>query len=490
MVDRRAGDELDLLDSSIRTAGGASLSTTLYVLSGIVYAFVTSPSATGTYFFLAVSVSLVLRPIRGISQTLQKIGSERGERVEAYFGVAVAFAAGYVLLVGAVTVAASESLARLTIFETRLLVPVGVFALSRVLLSISGSLLGAIGYPSAKTWLSSAQSGLQLLVLLAFAPLFSSAADLLLVVAGVRFLLVGPVVLLLGVAPAVPDWHALSRAWAFAKWSVPDQVLDRFSYNMPVYVLGVVATPAAVGIYEAADRFADFGATIAWQLSSPLLTKVSGDASVGADTSAYLDSAITGGTGVTFVVFAYLLSASDVVAAIAFAGSQRVFALTVLTVGGVNILRGFWTLASHAMEGLGKPSVSFRTKLYGLVVSVPIPAVLGSEFGALAGAAGYGVMNLVVFGYVLYYARGVFGEIPLDAPLAAKFTLGLVVATFTTTGLVTGLSRVGLSPVVVAIAAALGCALVFVGLLVAISRETRVAFDRAATIYLGWARSS
>lgn len=216
MVDRRAGDELDLLDSSIRTAGGASLSTTLYVLSGIVYAFVTSPSATGTYFFLAVSVSLVLRPIRGISQTLQKIGSERGERVEVYLGIAVAFAAGYVLLAGAVTVAASEALARLTVFETRLLVPVGVFALSRVLLSISGSLLGAIGYPSAKTWLSSAQSGLQLLVLLAFAPLFASAADLLLVVAGVRFLLVGPVVLLLGVAPAVPDRHALSRAWAFA----------------------------------------------------------------------------------------------------------------------------------------------------------------------------------------------------------------------------------------------------------------------------------
>ena len=42
MVQRRAGDEITLLDSSIRTAGGAVVSIPLYVLSGVVYAVVTS----------------------------------------------------------------------------------------------------------------------------------------------------------------------------------------------------------------------------------------------------------------------------------------------------------------------------------------------------------------------------------------------------------------------------------------------------------------
>ena len=330
MVKQRDGDEIDLLDSSIRTTSGALLSTTLFVLSGIVYAFVTSPGATGTYFFISISVSLVLRPIRGISQTLQKVGSERGEAVGPYFGLAMLFALGYLLVAGVAVAALAGVIVRNTVVSPGLLAPVGLYALAVALSMIATSLVGAIGYPSAETWLTGTQSAIQLSILLALAPSLTTAGDLLLIVAGVRLAVLLPVTVALGVLPTLPGRHAVERAWDFAKWSVPDQVLDRLSYNMPVYVLGVVATPAAVGIYEAADRFADFGATISWRLSSPLLTKVSGDAASGAAYDTYLRSAITGGTGVTFVVFGYLLGAHGVVAQIAFAEAQWAFSTTVL----------------------------------------------------------------------------------------------------------------------------------------------------------------
>ncbi|MGB9930684.1 transporter [Haloarcula amylolytica] len=489
MVEQRDGDEIDLLDSSIRTTSGALLSTTLFVLSGIVYAFVTSPGATGTYFFISISVSLVLRPIRGISQTLQKVGSERGEAVGPYFGLAMLFALGYLLVAGVAVAALAGVIVRNTVVSPGLLVPVGLYALAVALSMIVTSLVGAIGYPSAETWLTGTQSAIQLSILLALAPSLTTAGDLLLIVAGVRLAVLVPVTVALGVLPTLPDRHAVERAWDFAKWSVPDQVLDRLSYNMPVYVLGVVATPAAVGIYEAADRFADFGATISWRLSSPLLTKVSGDSSAGDTQLAYLDGAVTGGTGVTFVVFGYLLAAHDVVARIAFAGSESVFSATVLLVGGVNILRGFWTLTSHAMEGVGKPSVSFRTKLYGLAFSVPVPVIFGAEFGAVAGAAGYGVMNLVIFGYVLYYARGVFGRIPLDSRVTAYLAVGLGVSFALTTGAVAGLARAGLSPIVVASVAAVTCLVGFGGFLVAVSEPARLVATRTAALWRGRVRS-
>ena len=489
MVDQRDGDKIDLLDSSIRTTSGALFSTTLFVLSGIVYAFVTSAGATGTYFFVSISVSLVLRPIRGISQTLQKVGSERGEAVGPYFGLAILFALGYLVAAGGTVVALAGVIVRNTVVSPGLLAPVGLYALAVALSMIVMSLLGAIGYPGVETWLTGTQSAIQLIILLALAPTLTTAGDLLLVVAGVRLAVLVPVTVALGVVPTLPDRHAAVRAWNFAKWSVPDQIFDRLSYNMPVYVLGVVATPAAVGIYEAADRFADFGATISWRLSSPLLTKVSGDSSAGDTQLAYLDGAVTGGTGVTFVVFGYLLAAHDVVARIAFAGSESVFSTTVLLVGGVNILRGFWTLASHAMEGVGKPSVSFRTKLYGLVFSVPVPVVFGAEFGAVAGAAGYGVMNLVIFGYVIYYSRAVFGRIPLEPRLAASLAVGLGVSFALTTGAVAGLTRAGLSPVVVASVAAVTCLVGFGGFLVAVSAPARLVATRTAALWRSRGRS-
>ena len=490
MVRQRDGDEVGLLDSSIRTVGGALVSTPLYVLSGVVYAAVTSPAATGTFFFVSIATALVLRPIRGISQTLQKVGSEPAERVGSYLGVALLFAAGYLLVGSGVATLLADILTRRTVFTAGLLVPVGLYAVSLSVSMIVLSLLGAIGYPSAQTWLGGAHLGVQLLLIVVFDAFVVSAAELLLVNAGVRLALFVPVGVVLGVIPRIPDRHAVSRAWEFAKWSIPDQILDRFSYNMPVFVLGVVGTPAAVGIYEAADRFADFGATISWRLSSPLLTKVSGDAASGAAYDTYLRSAITGGTGVTFVVFGYLLGAHGVVAQIAFAEAQWAFSTTVLIVGGVNILRGFWTLTSHAIEGLGKPSLSFRTKLYGLVVSVPIPALFGAEFGAIAGAVGYGVMNLVVFAYVCYYARDVFGYVPIDSQTALHLTLGGGVATVLTAGVVAGATRTDLSATAVAIAAAVACLGGFGVLLLAVSAPTRVAARRAVAMLRRGSRRS
>ncbi len=481
MVSRRDGDEVDLLDASIRTTGGALLSTTLYVLSGVVYAVVTSPAATGTYFFISVSVALLLRPIGGLSQTLQKVGSERGEPVGPYLGLAVLFAAGYLLVAGGAVVAAVGEIVRRTVVSPGLLAPAGLYALSTALSMITTSLLGAIGYPSVETWLDGTQSAVQLAVLLAFAPALTTAGDLLAVVAGVRLAVLGPVVVALGVVPRLPDRRAVGRAWGFAKWSVPDQVLDRLSYNMPVYVLGVVATPAAVGVYEAADRFADFGATISWRLASPLLTRVSGDASTGDTELAYLDGAATGGTGATFLVFGYLLSAHDVVARIAFADARTVFSATVLVVGGVNVLRGFWTLVSHAMEGVGRPAVSFRTKLYGLAAGAPVPALFGAEFGAVAGAAGYAVMNLVVFAYVVHYARGVFGRVPVDFGVAGRLGLGLVASFAATTAVTAALGDV-VAPVVVAAVAAATCLAGFGGVLLAVSESTRLVADRTVQL--------
>lgn len=487
MVRRRDGDEIDLLDSAIRTTGGATLSTTLYILSGVIYAFVTSPAATGTYFFITISIALLLRPISGISKTLQKIGSERGERVERYFGLALSFTAGYLLVGGALTAVGSEALARWTVFDTALLLPGAVYACSLALVTLTTSSVAAIGYPSAETWLAGSASAIELCLLLVFNGIVSTASDLMLVVAGVRFATFVPVLLALGIRPALPDRHTAVRAWDFAKWSVPDQVLDRFSYNMPVYILGVVATPAAVGVYEAADRFADFGATIAWRLSSPLLTKVSGDTSAGRDDLRYLDGAVTGGTGVSFLVLAYLIVAHDIVAEIAFADAQRTFSIAVLTVGSVNILRGFWTLASHAMEGVGKPSVSFRTKLYGLLFSVPVPAVFGAEFGAVAGAAGYGVMNVVIFAYVVYHSRAVLGRLPIDWPLTGSLCVALTVSTVVTAGTTATLAPT-LSSVLVAVVAAVICTVTFGGVLLGISQATRQVIGRASELSTGWIR--
>jgi O-antigen/teichoic acid export membrane protein len=482
MVRRRTGDELDLLDASIQTASGALVSTTLFVLSGIVYAIVTSPSAVGTYFFVTISIALVFRPVRGLGQTLQKIGSEPGESIGPYLGLALLGGGAYLLVTGGVVALSAPTLARYTAFDAGVLGPAGLYAVGAVVGMVVPSLVAAVGYPSLETWLDSFQSGIQVVVLLALAGTLTTAGDLMVVVAAVRLAVLVPTAVVVGVVPRVPDRRASERAWDFAKWSVPDQVLDRFSYNMPVYVLGVVGTPAAVGIYETADRFADFGATISWRLSSPLLTKVSGDAAAGEDILPYLDGAITGGTGVTFLVFGYLLGAHTLLADIIFPTASEAFGATLLLVGGVNLVRGFWTLASHAIEGVGRPGLSARTKLYGLVLSVPVPVLFGAEYGAIAGAAGYAVMNIVICAYVGYYAHDVFGRVPVDRTLVVHLTAGMVAAVVVTSVVLAATEGGAVPAAGVAVLAAVGSLAGFSAVLVGLSAPTRVLLDRAITL--------
>jgi hypothetical protein len=449
-----------------------------------LYAFVTSPSATGRYFFVALTIGLVLRPIRGVSQALQKLGSERGSSVSAYLGLTTTFAAGYLVLVGGVAYVSLGQLSRLTIFTPGLFGLAALFAVSVALAKTVESLVSAAGYPSTVTWLNAVKSGGQFVALLLLNPAITTVRGLMIVVICSRLVVFGIAWVSIGVVPTLPTRAELGRGWGFAKWSVPDQVLDRLSYSMPVYVLGIVASPLAVGIYETADRLADFGATIAWQLSSPLLTKVSGDDAAGVDVAAYLDTAVTGGTGVAFLVLGYLLAAHGLLADIAFSSARTAFSTTVLLVGAVNLFRAFWTLASHAIEAVGHPGVSFRTKLLGLAIGAPIPAVYGAEFGAVAGAAGYAVMNLAICGYVVYHARDIFGTSLVDTTVAVQLCLGLGVTLAGATVSATILPRVGLSPV----GAALGTALVAIGAFAtamsAGSSRARDAFRKAYAIYL------
>ena len=186
----------------------------------------------------------------------------------------------------------------------------------------------------------------------------------------------------------------------------------------------------------------------------------------------------------------YLLATHGIVADIAFSSARTAFSTTVLLVGTVNVLRGFWTLASHAIEGVGRPSVSFRTKVVGLAVGAPVTAIFGAEMGAIAGAAGYAVMNLAVCGYVAYHAREIFGTWLVDWAVALRLCLGLGTTLLGASVSVDLLGRAGLSPIAVAVLTALVAIAVFAATIAAVSRRARHAFEQAYSIYVGDVRGA
>lgn len=479
MVSKRSGENIDLLNSSIKSVSGTFVSTTLYVTSGIVYAFVTSPSVAGTYLFISIFVGLFMRPVGGISQALHKIGSENGESVNSYLSITLYATIVYILFFSLILFLLSDLIASYTIYESKLYPYVIAISVISAVSSISVSLLSASGYPGYVTWLNGTVDFARIAVLILLSSTIMSVSDIIVVSVGIRIILLVPFLLYLGNLPCIPEKREISRMWSYARWSIPDQIVDKLSYNMPVYVLGFVSTPAAVGVYEAADRLADFGATVSWNLSSPLLTKVSGVWSIDKESAhEYLDSAVTGATGFTFVVFGYILTMTDVLSKIAFSGQEYVFSITIIIVGGVNILRGVWTLLSHALEGINKPAVSLKTKIYGLVISVPVTIYFGSTIGAIGGAIGYGIMNIVIFSYTIWYSHKHFGRIVYDWSLLTRFVIATFSSSILTYGLSLSLESTQLGLTYIAIICSFICAITYVISLYVVSEKARMVFTR------------
>lgn len=423
---KRTGDELDLIESSLRAVAGTAVSTTLYVSSGIVYTAATSPEVAGKALFVVLVVILALRPVRGLSQTLHKVGSENNQTVSAYLSICTLFAAVYVVLLGIGGFLSVGVLSKYTIFEPRLLMPAFLLAVAKLPDYITQGLLGATGRPGYTTWVTATRDLLILSLLVLLMPLITTAEELLTLFSLVRIVLFPPVLVHIGVSPSMPTQEEISRAYEYAKWSIPDQIADILSYNMPTLVLGVVATPFAVAVYESADRFADFGAIVCYQLAGVLLTKVSGDWSAINTELDYLDSAVTGATGITFVVVGYLIPSRRVISTIAFPEAPSVFSVIVIIVGIVNIMRGFWTVVSFVMEGVNQPHVSFKSKLYALGLSFLPMVLLGREFGAIGGAAGYGMLNLTIFLYVVWLSYDHFDRVLVSWNLLAPLVVSVI----------------------------------------------------------------
>ena len=97
-------------------------------------------------------------------------------------------------------------------------------------------------------------------------------------------------------------------------------------------------------------------------------------------------------------------------------------------------------------------------------------------------------MNLVICGYVCYYARDVFGHIPVETTTAVHLTVGGVVASLLTIGVVSGGVPSSLSPTRVAALAAAVCLCGFLGVLLVVSSPTRVVARRAVELSRGTLR--
>jgi O-antigen/teichoic acid export membrane protein len=250
------------------------------------------------------------------------------------------------------------------------------------------------------------------------------------------------VFVLVGTRPQLPDGQTVRRTYEFARWSVPNSLVNNVYARADVLLLGIILGSGAVGLYESALRVTLPATFVAISISDSLTVKASGLSSLGEDVEDDLRNAVS---------YAGLLSIPLVAGTLALPGDivltyllREDFVAAWPAVIGLAVFQVFnsYRLPFDAVvAGIDRPELQFRVNLLTAVIHIPMAVILTYVYGFLGVVVATIVaecLRVVVYQYVAYR---IFGRPVVTRPIAAQ--IGSAVAMFVG---VKGLS-VALAPV-------------------------------------------
>lgn len=393
------------------------------LVSSIIFARVLGSDGLGIYW-TALSAAFILSVVpAGIGTAIQKRVSEIDVAPETFFGTGLAFHAVYSATVLGIFVAVRPfavdffGSAALAFGTVGVVVSLGLF-------NVVNRAYAGIGYPGMSSWMDTVRTYVMLGIQLLFLWLGYGAWGVL---AGfVLGTFVSAIVSLFaaGVVPALPNRDASRRIWSFARWSVPNNLLDSVYNRSDVLLLRAVVGVSSAGLYTAALQLTQPATYLSGSISDALQVKSSGVDSVEGDVKSDLANSVSyvGLFAIPMFFGAVAMPRSLMVTFFGGEFSAGWSALVGLAVYQVfNVYR---TPFEAVIEGTDRPELVTRVNAITLGLYLPTAYVAGTTFGlngivaVTAGAEGIRFTSYQVI------SRTEFGGVVLPRPVLDQIASG------------------------------------------------------------------
>ncbi len=342
----------------------------------------------GVYYFLYAAVLLFTQISNGIGHAVRKRVSENEGKQSAYFWAGATGVVLYTLAVGALAVGLGWLIETIGIshgvlgYLSPLLISVTFLSiLTRGFLEISEMYLSGLGHPGRSNWLGAALPS-TLIVLFSGAVLYWSnggVAELLSMTAASY--LICALALLLIARPSLstpPTSSAMRSILKFARWSIPNSLLNDFYHRFDTLVLGLLVGAVSVGYYDASVRMVTFGFALSWGIGAATSVNVSGRHAQGLPVAPILRDVIEAAALVTFPLVVGVSLVGETLLT-GFYGAEYAFAYYYLIgLAGQQVLQGYRVTFEGFFEGMNLPRRNVRASLIAVGVNIctAIPLVL------------------------------------------------------------------------------------------------------------------
>ena len=409
------------------------------------------PSEVGLYFFLLAAVFLIAEVPKGFGRAVRKRASETSNRTRqsAFLWTASTLSLLYIAVASAAAWAAVPALTAtdievLTSLNGTLISAVGLAAAGRSVCKVTTYYLSGCGHPGLANWLrgpfNKSIATVLMVVVLHLGIGGLSALFLCLaignILAAIVSLAASPPSFSRAALPTREDVRSLS---VFAKWAIPNMVLNDFYHRFDTFVLGLFVGAVSVSYYDSSVRMAAFAFAVAAGVASAASVKVSGYASTGRDVEPIIAKA-TGVTALTAFPFltAIVLLGEDLLTG--FYGSEYTLAYYFLVgITAQQVLQSYRQTFEGVFEGLDTPRYNLYSSLVAVGVNVvtAVPFVL--EFGGLGVVLSSLVADVARLGAFEHFIKQELGDYIrpqlLGAQLAAVgATLAVLYPLASTTG--------------------------------------------------------
>ena len=379
------------VDLNTRRQSLISVGANILIISQVLAVAVILESAFGIagvgIYYLTKTISyLIAQPASGVGSVIRKRGSETGEDPSKYFGGGLLATGVYLLLVFVVVIVFADSVFEFFGLPVWVL---GPFLFLTFNSSVEAQLMGyysATGHPGSSHWYWAIRDVLFFIGLLFLMSVGAAVETVLYYFAGVTLL-----VLLLGgvyirAVPQLPTKRILIRCFTYAKWAIPAQFVGILIERMPVLLLGIIAGPSAVGLYEVANKLTTFGAYIGTCMRSPLHIRVSGRTSVGISVKEEFRQLVAYSPVLAFPLVFIFAAVPHEILTVTYGPELAAAAVTLILVGIGRFLYTIRAGIGSGLKGSNMPRPVFLSLLFVGALSIPVGAYLITEWESEGGA--------------------------------------------------------------------------------------------------------
>lgn len=391
----------------------------------IIFARVLGVSGVGKYYAILAAANLVAQIPGRTSGAIKKRVSEVDTPVEEYFGLGILFNLGFVLVLTACVFLLYPYLEPY-IGPTAFGIGLVAVVASLSAFALVNRIYAGIGNPGASFWTDTVRSVLTLGGQVTMLWLGWHVLGLLTgFVAGTVSTAV-LVYLLIRIRPALPSRETVSRTYEFARWNIPNGILDDMYQRLDVLLLYGIAGSTAVGLYEPALRLTIPATFISASIGDTLVVKASGLHSIDEDVVFDLKNAISYTSLLAIPIFFGALAMPRELLTTVYGPEFADGALALVGLAAFQLFNTFRVPFAMVINGIDRPDLQFRVKLLILLVHAPLAVLLGLEYGLLGVIAATLFAEAVRVGLYLAVAYSLFGELILPWQVVEQFLSGVV----------------------------------------------------------------